>query len=289
MDYSRTKHKLSLRQACILFALSTSVYYYQAKRKPEDDQIHNELGAMAELHRSWGFWMMFHHLRLNSYQWNHKRVYRVYTAMHLNLRRKYKQRLPSRIKVPLIQPLHPNMNWSMDFMSDSLLVGRTFRTFNIIDDYNREALNITLDTSITSDSVIRQLEELISWRGKPEQIRVDNGPEFLAEILQKWCKLHGITLIFIQKGKPTQNAFVERFNRTYRQEVLNAYAFESLSQARRITQAWMWIYNNERPHSALGFLPPVTFMHRRAKNTNFPTLIKDSNLNLQSLITNVAS
>lgn len=239
MNYSRTEHKLSLRQACILFALSTSVYYYQGKRNPEDEQIRKELSALAELHRSWGFWMMFHHLRLFSFTWNHKRVYRVYTQMYLNLRRKYKQRLPSRIKIPLIQPLHPNMNWSMDFMSDSLLGGRTFRTFNIIDDYNREALNITLDTSITSQRVIRQLEELISWRGKPEQIRVDNGPEFLAVILQQWCELHGITLIFIQKGKPTQNAYVERFNRTYRQEVLNAYAFESLTQARAITQAWM--------------------------------------------------
>jgi putative transposase len=273
----------------MVFCLSTSVYYYEAKRKPDDEHIHKELSALAELHRSWGFWMMFHHLRLNAYKWNHKRVYRVYTQMYLNLRRMYRQRLPSRIKVPLIQPLHPNMNWSMDFMSDGLLGGRTFRAFNIIDDYNREALNITLDTSITSQRVIRQLEELIGWRGKPEQIRVDNGPEFLAQVLQEWCERHGITLIFIQKGKPTQNAYVERFNRTYRQEVLNAYAFESLTQARAITQAWMWIYNNERPHTALGNLPPVVFMHKRAASTDFPTLIKDPNLNLQSLITNVAS
>jgi putative transposase len=194
----------------MVLSLSTSVYYYEAKRKPDDEQIHNELSALAELHRSWGFWMMFHHLRLNAYKWNHKRV-------------------------------------------------------------------------------IRQLEELIGWRGKPEQIRVDNGPEFLAQVLQEWCERHGITLIFIQKGKPTQNAYVERFNRTYRQEVLNAYAFESLTQARAITQAWMWIYNNERPHTALGNLPPVVFMHKRAASTDFPTLIKDPNLNLQSLITNVAS
>jgi len=289
VNYSRTVHKLSLRQACLLFTLSTSMYYYQPKRKHEDEAIFNKLSKLAEHHHSWGFWMMFHHLRQNFYTWNHKRVYRVYTEMNLNLRRKYKQRLPSRIKVPLIQPLHPNMNWSMDFMSDSLMGGRTFRTFNIIDDYNREALNITLDTSITSLRVIRELEELISWRGKPEQIRVDNGPEFIAQAMQDWCEDNKIKLIFIQKGKPTQNAYVERFNRTYRQEVLNAYAFESLIQARAITQAWMWIYNNERPHSALGYLPPVTFMYRRAKNTDFPTLIKDENLNLYSLITNVAS
>lgn len=289
MSYSRTEHTLSLRQACALFALSTSIYYYRAKRKSEDDRIESELRSLAELHRSWGFWMMFYHLRLNAHHWNHKRVYRVYTLMRLNLRRKYKQRLPSRVKLPLVQPLYPNMNWSMDFMSDSLMVGRTFRSFNIIDDYNREALNITLDTSITSVRVIRELEDVIAWRGKPEQIRVDNGPEFIAEVLQQWCNKHNINLAFIQKGKPSQNGFVERFNRTYRQEVLNAYAFESLKQARLITQAWMWVYNNERPHGAIGHIPPVLFLQRRSKELNFPTLQKDNYLNLESLITNVAS
>lgn len=174
-------------------------------------------------------------------------------------------------------------------MSDSLMVGRTFRSFNIIDDYNREALNITLDTSITSVRVIRELEDVIAWRGKPEQIRVDNGPEFIAEVLQQWCNKHNINLAFIQKGKPSQNGFVERFNRTYRQEVLNAYAFESLKQARLITQAWMWVYNNERPHGAIGHIPPVLFLQRRSKELNFPTLQKDNYLNLESLITNVAS
>jgi len=123
---------------------------------------------------------------------------------------------------------------------------------------------------------------IFNRRGKPEQIRVDNGPEFVTQALQDWCEGNQIKLIFIQKGKPTQNAYVERFNRTYRQEILNAYAFESLTQARNITQAWMWVYNNERPHSALGYLPPVGFMHRRAKNTDFPTLVKDCNLNLYS-------
>lgn len=265
------------------------MYYYRTKRKPEDDRIEAELRKLAELHRSWGFWMMYYHLRLNAHSWNHKRVYRVYTLMRLNLRRKYKQRLPSREKVPLVQPLYPNMNWSMDFMSDSLMVGRPFRSFNIIDDYNREALNITLDTSITSVRVIRELEELIAWRGKPEQIRVDNGPEFIAGVLKKWCEDNQIKLLPIEKGKPSQNGFVERFNRTYRQEVLNAYAFESLKQARLITQAWMWVYNNERPHRAIGHIPPVLFLQRRSKELNFPTLQKDNYLNLESLITNVAS
>jgi putative transposase len=277
VDYARTQHKLSLRQACVLFALSTSVYYYQAKRNPEGLLIEDQLRIMADKHRSWGFWMMFYHLRMNLYKWNHKRVYRVYTQMRLNLRRKYKQRLPSRIKQPLVQPLYPNMNWSMDFMSDSLIVGRPFRSFNVIDDFNREVLSITLDTSLSSERIIRELSQLIEWRGKPERIRVDNGPEFISQAMARWCTEHTIELIFIQKGKPSQNAYVERFNRTYRQEVLDAWAFESLSQARTLTQAWMWIYNNERPHSALGHMPPVKFLEKRQGPGAFPTLQKDVN------------
>jgi putative transposase len=289
VDYARNEYRMSLRQACVLFLLSTSVYYYRAKHRSEDDLIVHELRSLANTHTRWGFWMMFHRLRQNLHTWNHKRVYRVYTEMKLNLRRKYKQRLPSRIKLPLIQPLYPNMNWSMDFMCDALLVGRQFRSFNVIDDYNREALNITLDTSITSRRVIRELEELIEWRGKPEQIRVDNGPEFIAQALQTWCNDRNIDLVFIQKGKPSQNGYVERFNRTYREEVLDAYAFESLSQARMITQAWMWVYNNERPHSALGYLPPTVFLHKHGRLINFPTHQKDNSINYKNLITNVAS
>jgi putative transposase len=289
VDYARSEHHMSLRQACILFVLSTSVYYYRTKRCDQDDHIVHELRSLAHVHLRWGFWMMFHRLRQNMHTWNHKRVYRVYTEMRLNLRRKYKQRLPSRIKLPLIQPLYPNMNWSMDFMSDALLVGRPFRSFNVIDDYNREALNITLDTSITSTRVIRELDELVEWRGKPEQIRVDNGPEFIAQALKDWCDDKQIDLVFIQKGKPNQNGFVERFNRTYREEVLDAYAFESLAQARQITQAWMWVYNNERPHSALGYLPPTVFLQKHGRLINFPTLQKDNTINYKNLITNVAS
>jgi putative transposase len=288
VDYARTAFDMGLRRACILFCLSTSVYYYRARRRPEDDRIQAELRSLAHAHTRWGFWMMFHRLRQNLHAWNHKRVYRVYTQMRLNLRRKYKQRLPARVKLPLVQPLHPNMNWSMDFMSDSLMQGRPFRSFNVIDDYNREALHITLDTSITSARVIRELAELVEWRGKPEQIRVDNGPEFVAQAMSQWCEDNNIDLVYIQKGKPSQNAYVERFNRTYREEVLDAYAFESLRQAREITQAWMWMYNNERPHSALGYLPPSVFLSRHNGQADFPTLQMDNEIYAKYQTTTVA-
>ena len=131
-----------------------------------------------------------------------------------------------RIKEPLLQPLLPNVTWSMDFVHDGLINGRPFRSFNVIDDFNREALNITLDTSLTSQRVIRELEKLIDWRGKPEKLRVDNGPEFIAQALENWALENNIELKFIQKGKPHQNGYIERFNRSYREEVLDAFAFE---------------------------------------------------------------
>lgn len=248
------------------------------------------------MHSRWGFWMMHHHLRLLSHRWNHKRVYRVYTQMGLNLRRKHKKRLPARVKEPLLQPLHPNLTWSMDFMHDGLLSGVAFRSFNVIDDFNREALNITLDTSLTSRRVIRELERLVEWRGKPRHLRVDNGPEFMAQALEDWTKGNGITLKFIQKGKPHQNGYVERFNRSYREEVLDAFSFSTLREARLLSQAWIWVYNNERPHSSLEYLTPRAFLLKHGKlpcgatpTHEFPTFQQDNNYNWKSLISNATN
>jgi len=244
---------------------------------------------MAKLHSRWGFWMMHHRLRALNYTWNHKRVYRVYTEMGLNLRRKHKKRLPQRIKEPLLQPLRPNITWSMDFVHDGLLNGIKFRSFNIIDDFNREALNITLDTSITSKRVIRQLEQLIAWRGRPERLRVDNGPEFIAEAMETWAKSKGIDLKFIQKGKPHQNGYVERFNRSYREEVLDVFSFNRLKEAQLLSNAWVWMYNNERPHSSLGYKTPVAFMQERLRGCASPTFLHEKEFSWNSLLKNATN
>ena len=137
-------------------------------------------------------------------------------------------------------------------MSDSLYSGRRFRTFNVLDEGVREALDIVMDTSIPATRVVRTLDDLVSWRGAPEAIRCDNGPEFLAEVFVAWCERHRIELRYIQPGKPNQNAYVERFNRTYRGDVLNAYLFETLDQVREITKKWLRDYNEQRPHDASG-------------------------------------
>ena len=161
-------------------------------------------------------------------------------------------------------------------MQDSLASGKKFRTLNVIDDFNREALSIVIDTSLSSKRVIRELSQLIEWRGAPQQIRVDNGPEFIAYALAEWCEEQGIHLNFIQPGKPSQNGFVERFNRSYREEILDAHWFTSLEEVRQLTHQWIGIYNHDRPHEALGNLSPRRFLLKYGKvGDDFPTFQQD--------------
>ena len=144
----------------------------------------------------------------------------------------------------------------MDFMSDSLASGNKFRTFNVIDDCNREALVIEVATSIPAKRVVRTLEQLIDWRGKPAAIRVDNGPEFTSADFSAWCKQQEIALHYTQPGKPMQNGYIERFNGSYRREILDAYLFFDLEEVRQLTGEWMEEYNTTRPHEALGNRSP---------------------------------
>ncbi len=136
---------------------------------------------------------------------------------------------------------------------------RRFRTLNILDEGVREVLDIVVDTSIPGGRVVRTLDRLVEWRGKPDAIRVDNGPEYLSQVFADWCRRNHVELRYIQPGKPNQNAYIERFNRTFRHEVLDAYVFESLRQVRQITRDWIYEYNEERPHDSLGKIPPAMF------------------------------
>jgi putative transposase len=224
-----------------------------------DAPVMEALMALSASHPRWGFWKYMDRLRHTGHPWNPKRVWRVYCGLRLNLPRRAKKRLPLRLRQPLAVLPHPNVVWAVDFMSDTLYGGRRFRTLNILDEGVREGLAIEVDTSLPAERVIRVLAQVVAWRGRPQALRLDNGPELLADRFVTWCAEHAIELRYIQPGKPSQNAFIERFNRTYRTEVLNAYVFESLEQVREISAEWLQRYNEERPHDALAGLPPAMY------------------------------
>ncbi len=231
-----------------------------------DAEIIGALAALVEGRPSRGFWKCRKLLKRQGHPWNHKRIYRVYKRMKLHLRRPAKKRLPKRLRVPLYVPRLPDTVWSADFMSDTLACGRRFRTFNVVDDFNREALHIEIDTSITSARLIRVFERLEDQHGLPQVLRTDNGPEFLGEAFTSWAKAAGMAIQYIQPGKPNQNAYVERFNRTYRDELLDQYLFARLDDVREATYWWMIEYNEERPHDSLGDCTPAE-ARQQARNS----------------------
>lgn len=276
------QRKHSVRRACRLLWLSQSVYRYTPKPK-DDVEVVVHMNAWVEKKPAWGFWKVYTRVRKDGRLVNHKRLHRLYVEAGLSKRRRTKKRVPQRVREPLCLPIGPNITWSMDFMADRLLNGNKLRTFNVIDDFGREALSITIDTSIRAQYVTRELDKLIEWRGKPERLRVDNGPEFIAQEMELWAERNGIHLQFIKKGRPMENGLIERFNRTYREEVLDAYLFEDLEQVRQLTNEFIWSYNNERPHDALMNHTPREFLlkcgqlpaHHTGSRVEFPTFQQD--------------
>ena len=250
-------------RACSSARLGRSTYYRPSiDWRERDADVIDALNQVLERRPRWGFWTCFDHLRFKGFEWNHKKVYRVYCKMGLNLKRRTRKRLPNRERVPLEVEDKPNASWGLDFMQDTLYSGRCFRTLNVLDEGVRECLAIEVDTSLPAERVIRVLDQLKEWRGLPKQIRLDNGPEFIARRLIEWADKHDVALAYIQPGKPTQNAFIERFNKTYREEVLNAHLFHSLDDVREITWWWMMDYNEERPHTATERIPPTVYRQR---------------------------
>ena len=257
LNINKQNNITSIKAICEVFSISKSTYYYRPKLSDENALIADWLLRLTTTHKRWGFKLCYLYLRnVKGYKFNHKRIYRIYRELELNLRIKPRRRIKRDKPEALSVPSKINQTWSMDFMSDSLTDGRSIRTFNVVDDYNREGLNIDVDLSLPARRVIQSLERLVEWRGKPKSIRCDNGPEYISQMLRDWAQASGIELRYIQPGKPTQNAYIERFNRTVRQECLELHLFDSIEQAQDITTQWLWTYNNERPHFALGGIPP---------------------------------
>lgn len=262
----QAEHHLSERRACRLVKLARSVYRYAAHPR-DDSKVQSALTELATRHPEFGFRKMFLTLRRLGNIWNHKRVYRIYCGLNLNRRRKHKRRIPVRNPLPLAVSEAVNQVWSADFMQDALWDGRRFRTFNVIDDFNREALAVEIDTGISARRVIRILDQIAVWRGLPERIRFDNGPELTALAVADWAEENGVELEFIKPGRPMQNGFIERFNRSYREAVLNMYIFETLEDVKTETEKWLDIYNQHRPHDSLGNLTPIEYLQKFSPET----------------------
>ena len=251
------KHKVSVKLVCLAFQISETCYRYQPKLSQENALIADWLIRITHNQRNWGFGLCYLYLRnVKGFGWNHKRVYRIYRELELNLRIKPKKRLVRQKPESLSVPLAINDCWSMDFMHDQLSDGRRFRLFNVIDDFNREGLAIEVDFSLPAIRVKRALDQVIEWRGKPRQIRCDNGPEYISELLAGWAEDRGIDLLFIQPGNPQQNAYVERYNRTVRYDWLSHYLFAAIEEVQDYATRWLWTYNHERPNMALGGITP---------------------------------
>lgn len=248
----------SQRRACALVGLARGRY---TEKQPEikDAPVQEALRALVGRHGGWGFWKLHHRLRKNGLRINHKRTLRIYRALGLNLPRRRKRRLPARVKQPLTVPTSANVCWSLDFTSDVLTDGRRFRTLNVLDDHNRQLLGVEIDFSLPASRVVQVLTRLVECYSRPAQLRTDNGPEFSSARLSDWCKKQEITLHWIQPGKPTQNAYIERFNGSFRRELLDAHLFRSLAHVRQLVAEWMHDYNTQRPHQALNFMTPIEF------------------------------
>ena len=256
-------YAVSKRRACGLVDMGTSSFYYKEKER-DDGALRAALKEAAAKRKRWGYRMLTVLLRRQGFVDNHKRIYRVYReeSLQVPVRRKRKA---ARWRGEAPAPTSwRNDRWSMDFTSDQLSCGRKIRTFNVIDDHTRECLAIEVDTSIGGGRVCRVLDRLVAERGHPKRILSDNGPEFTGKALDRWCYEHRVEHEFIQPGKPVQNAFVESFNGTFRNECLNENWFTGLADARRIAEAWRVDYNEVRPHSSLDDRTPGEFGGRLA-------------------------
>ena len=256
------QHRISERTACQLAGLSRTGYRYKAKDK-DDQALRERLKVLAVQYSRYGYLMLHGLLKAERLVINQKRTYRIYTEEKLQVRTQKRKKL-QRPRQPMVVPTAANERWAMDFVADQLSHGRRFRVLNIVDIYTKEMVGQLVSVSITGQQVARFLNQLSEQRPLPRTIICDNGTEFTSKALFFWSKETGTKLGFIQPGKPTQNAFIESLNGKFRNECLNQHWFRTLEEAREIIDQWREHYNNVRPHSSLGYLPPVVFAKKAA-------------------------
>lgn len=262
-EFAMKSFGLSQTKACVLVSVSRTVFSYQPKRSELNEKICQRLRELAARYRRFGAWKFHKILRREGFAVNHKRIERLYRQEGLSLRVKKRKKLKAVARVALPKPVQANQQWSMDFIHDKLWDGRKFRSLSIVDTFTHECLTLEVDTSLGGERVKRVLERLASERGLPEAITVDNGPEFISQVMDEWAYRHGVKLDFIRPGKPTDNAFVESFHDKFRDECLNEHYFSTLFEAREIIEDWRLEFNTFRPHRSLKGLTPDEFLKQQ--------------------------
>jgi putative transposase len=276
----REEAGFSERRACGLIGMHRGSWRYRRKERNEA-ALRARLRELAGERPRFGYRRLYIFLRREkagdgTLRWlvNHKRVYRLYREEGLSMRCRKRKRFRAEARVPLALPTRANDVWTMDYTHDQLASGRKFRTLNLMDGYTREALTIEVDTSLPGLRVVRALEQLRERRGMPAAIQLDNGTEFTSHVVDQWAYQNHVALHFIERGKPTQNAFIESFNGKFRDECLNQNWFVDLREARQVIETWRVDYNTVRPHSSLGYRTPEEFAAANGcgKDGGFATL-----------------
>jgi putative transposase len=259
------EHHLSERRACRLVGLSRDSYRNPPEADPATLDLRSKIVEIAQVRRRFGYRRIHDLLRPEFPGVNHKRVYRLYTEANLTVRKRRKAKRPLSERVPLQLAQSINEVWSMDFVSDSLANGRRIKCLTVADDFSHESVEIAVDYGISGQYVTRILDRAAVFRGYPLAVRTDNGPEFTSRAFMGWASAHGIQHILIQPGRPMQNGYIESFNGKFRDECLNEQWFNNLTQARSVISTWRQDYNEVRPHSSLGRIPPAKFaeLHRQ--------------------------
>jgi len=260
-DWLRVRYAVSERRVCGLTGMVVASYRYRSQRS--DEPLRTRLVELAREKPRFGYRRLHVLLGRAGERVNHKRVHRVYQAAGLMIRRKKRKHCVREGK-PLVARTSANQEWALDFVHDAVECGRTIRVLSVVDAYTRECLALEVDTSFASRRVTRVLDAIVAERGQPQTIRCDNGPELTSRHFLAWCVERKIELLHIQPGKPTQNARVESFHGRLRDECLSVSWFQNLFDARRKIAAWRIEYNEERPHSSLGYQTPKEFAAAQA-------------------------